>query len=227
MQLMFANAPGSARLDGLHRGGRGAFTLPAGRPAVGAISSKQLPSSGESSTRVSWRRIRPGAAHLMAKKGKPAMPLRPAAPELPEDGSPVFAIVVKSPVSGIWYPLVSMKGDNRAKMLVTAMRTQWGRRLYADTLNKGVARSVFSENGKRAVRRALQRYPQLRKHSYDALQFGFRTMAKGFDYPTQEITPELAMNFFQWAFMKLTGGKPPSLAEKSNKQGSDSDNTKR
>ncbi|KAK4529796.1 hypothetical protein CCYA_CCYA02G0653 [Cyanidiococcus yangmingshanensis] len=154
-----------------------------------------------------------GLLALKAKKGKPNVPLAPQNDlQVPEDGTPVFAILARSPVSGLWYPLGSMKGDGRAKMLVTAMRTSWGRKFYGDTLNKGVARSVFGEQGRRMIHAALRKYSALRKYTADDLEYGYRVIAKDFDYPTQMIRPEQAMSLVQWLRMKLSGGKPPSIA---------------
>jgi hypothetical protein len=150
---------------------------------------------------------------LQAKKGKPNAPLAPPNDlDVPDDGTPVFAILARSPVSGLWYPLGSMKGDGRAKMLVTAMRTSWGRKFYGDTLSKGVARSIFGEQGRRMIHAALRKYSALRKYTADDLEYGYRVIAKDFDYPTQMIRPEQAMSLIQWLRMKLSGGKPPSIA---------------
>jgi hypothetical protein len=156
-----------------------------------------------------------GVIGLQAKKGKPNAPLAPPSElEVPEDGTPVFAILARSPVSGLWYPLGTMRGDGRAKMLVNAMRTSWGRKFYGDTLNKGVARSVFSEQGRRMIHAALHKYSALRKYTADDLEYGYRVIAKDFDYPTQMIRPEQAMSLIQWLKMKLGRGKPPSIAMK-------------
>lgn len=144
------------------------------------------------------------------------MPLQPRQPELPSDGTPVFNVMVRSPVARMWYPLGTLRGDTRARILVTAMRTGWGRRLYGGTLSKGVARIVFSEQGTRMLDGAIRRYPALRKFDSSELEFGYKAVAKQFEYPTQVIGPEMAMSVWQWARMKLTGGKPPRVVSKAN-----------
>lgn len=180
-----------------------AFVVPLGGSCVGWVNdavgngTRRRPS-----TSVSTVVMRSGKARFQ----RPQQPLgqnRPGMPELPEDGTPVFALFVRSTTAKIWYPIGALRGDDRAKGLVRATQTQWGKRMYTNALDKGVARTVFMDGGK-LLQSVFRQYPQLKKNR-DVLEYGYKVYAKGMETPatTTVLTKEMAMNFFEWVKFKL------------------------
>jgi Family of unknown function (DUF6523) len=150
-----------------------------------------------------------GATPTEMKKGgsRYQQPLRPRRPDdpfkAPEDGTPIFAISVRSPRTKIWYPLGAVPGDKRSKTLVDALKTGWGRAIYQTTLDKGIAQTVYGKDRSRLLQTALRQYPQLKQHERN-LEFGYKISAKGLeDEKTRAISSDLALPFFQWAKMKF------------------------
>jgi hypothetical protein len=139
--------------------------------------------------------------------GRYTQPLRSRRPDdpfkAPEDGTPIFAISVRSPRTKIWYPLGAVPGDKRSKTLVDALKTSWGRTVYQGTLDKGIAQTVYGKDRSRLLQTALRQYPQLKQHERN-LEFGYRISALGLeDSKTRLIAPELALPFFDWMKMKV------------------------
>lgn len=96
---------------------------------------------------------RPAATNITMKRNRfhaPKRPQRPGAEEvkLPEDGTPVFAIFVRSTTAKIWYPLGSVKGDDRSKQLVGALKNGLGRAIYANVSSS----SSFSRTSHHSLR---------------------------------------------------------------------------
>lgn len=142
-------------------------------------------------------------ATVEMKKSRFHQPLRPAQPDsamkLPEDGTPVFSIFVRSPRSKIWFPLGAVAGDARSKTLVNALKSGWGKVLYQNSLDKGIAQTVYGAEGGRFMQTALRQYPQLKK-SEKQLEFGYRVAAKDMEeMPTRVVERDMALPFFQWA----------------------------
>lgn len=150
------------------------------------------------------------AGTIEAKKGRLQQPLRPAGaprgpPPVPEDGTPIFSVFVRSRRAKLWYPVGAVRGDGRAKALVQSMRTSWGKKLYQGALNKGMAQTIFSGDGNKFTDQALRQYPQLKKSKAD-LQFGYKVTAKGVDgWGTQLLTRDMKLPFFQYWKKKLAG----------------------
>mmetsp|Transcript_8600 Transcript_8600/g.17421 ORF Transcript_8600/g.17421 Transcript_8600/m.17421 type:complete len:189 (-) Transcript_8600:2908-3474(-) len=157
----------------------------------------------------SLRKVGVGAGSWVMRSGKarfqrPQQQSRPGMPDLPEDGTPVFALYVRSSTAKIWYPLGALKGDERSKGLVQAAKgNQWGKRMSAEALDKGVARTVFADLRK-TTESAIRQYPQL-KTNRDALEFGYKVFAKGIekDNVITLVTKEMSLNFLDWVKSKL------------------------
>lgn len=136
------------------------------------------------------------------KKNRFHAPLRPKRPDevkVPEDGTPVFAIFVRTNRARIWYPLGSVQGDAKSKQLVGALKNSFGRALYANALDKGIAQTVYGKDGQRFITSALRMYPQLKRYQRE-LEFGYKVTAAGLDpQPTKAVTKEMALSFLDWA----------------------------
>jgi hypothetical protein len=149
----------------------------------------------------------PRRAAVEMKKARFHAPLRPQRPDaamkVPEDGTPVFSIFVRSPRSQIWFPLGAVTGDAKSKTLVNALKSGWGKALYQNSLDKGIAQTVYGKESGRFLQTALRQYPQL-KRSEKVLEFGYRVTAKGLDdRPTRVVDRDMALPFVQWAKKQL------------------------
>uniref|UniRef100_A0A6T6MJ05 Uncharacterized protein n=1 Tax=Rhodosorus marinus TaxID=101924 RepID=A0A6T6MJ05_9RHOD len=138
-------------------------------------------------------------------------------PEIPDDGTPVFTILVRSDKGAkLWYPCGAVQGDKRAKGLVEGMQSSWGKALYGSALDRGIAGTVYKD-GSRFAENAVRMFPALRS-SMNNLQFGYRISAAGMETTkTKLITEEMGMPFLKWIqykvssqFEELTGQKAPA-----------------
>lgn len=122
---------------------------------------------------------------------------------LPEDGTPVFAIFVRSPRAKLWYPLGAVQGDERSKGLVDAMKGNFAKGMYESALDRGMAQTIYGKDSNRFLQNALRMYPQLKKASRD-LEFGYRVAAVGLDdQPTKVLSKEMALPFMAWVKQKI------------------------
>ncbi len=141
------------------------------------------------------------------KKSRFHAPLRKPKPEeqkLPEDGTPVFGIFVRTNRAKIWYPLGSVKGDDRSKMLVGALKNAIGRALYANALDKGIAQTIYGQGRRRFTESAIRMYPQLKRYQKE-LEFGYKVAA--IDLEPQKIkavTPDQALSAFETMKRKIS-----------------------
>lgn len=136
------------------------------------------------------------------KKARFHQPLRPQRPDsavkVPEDGTPIFSIFVRSPRSQIWFPLGAVAGDKRSKTLVDALKSGWGRALYQNSLDKGIAQTVYGAERGRFLQTAVRQYPQLKK-SEKVLEFGYKVSAVDLEEgKTRVIDKDMALPFVQW-----------------------------
>lgn len=124
---------------------------------------------------------------------------RPEQAQLPEDGTPVFAIFVRTDRAKIWYPMGSVKGDSKSKQLVGALKNAVGRALYQNALDKGIAQTVYGKDRQRFLNSALRMYPQLKRYQKE-LVFGYRVAAVGLEtQSTRAVTTEMALSGWEWA----------------------------
>lgn len=168
------------------------------------------PSHVDSPAHAAQTQRRP--AQIEMKKARFHQPMRPKEDtmKIPEDGTPIFSIFVRSPRSKIWFPLASFGGDDRSKTLVNALKSGFGKAMYQNSLDKGIAQTVFGRDKGRLLQTAVRQYPQL-KRSAGELEFGYKISAKDLeDAPTRVVTADMALAFLPWAKKQLDnalGGK--------------------
>jgi hypothetical protein len=121
----------------------------------------------------------------MGRKGRPKMPNQYAtqqsmqqqqqAPQMPEDGTPIIYLYARSRQGNPWYPVSAMKGDGQTKTLVNGwMNAPFGRNVIRDTLDEGIAKSIF-ESERRLANLAAEQHRQLNDNKA-RLQWGFKIM---------------------------------------------------
>mmetsp|Transcript_8118 Transcript_8118/g.12437 ORF Transcript_8118/g.12437 Transcript_8118/m.12437 type:complete len:216 (+) Transcript_8118:128-775(+) len=138
-------------------------------------------------------RVRNGVASLVAKKGKPNIPMNKRGQFKQsqmkqqqyeqafraKDGLPTFQIFVRSAVAQVWYPVAGFKGDNRAKALVEAYMSGFLSNLYEGQIKRGVAKSVTDQRAA-LVNQAVKQVPALKKNQ-DNLEFGYKVIYEGLE----------------------------------------------
>lgn len=131
----------------------------------------------------------------------------------PDDGTPIFALFVRTPRAKIWYPLGAVKGDDRSKNLVNAFKGGIARGMYQQALDRGMAQTLYGKDNQRFLDGTFRAYPQLKKHS-GVLEFGYRVAAVGLDEQSiRVVTKDMALGMFaairkaigDW-FSNLKGG---------------------
>jgi len=190
----------------------GAAAVSARTTTLRGASVSTRPAASAAAAALPARVAAPAPGLLIeAKKGRLQQPLRPQGqsprgpPPPPEDGTPIFSVFVRSRRTKLWYPVGAVRGDGRAKALVQSMRTSWGKKLYQGALNKGMAQTIFSGDGNKFTDQALRQYPQLKKSKAD-LQFGYKVTAKDInDWPTQVLTRDMRLPFFEYWKKRLSG----------------------
>lgn len=114
----------------------------------------------------------------------------------PEDGTPVFALFVRTPRAKIWYPLGAVKGDDRSKNLVNALKGGIARGMYQQALDRGMAQTIHGKENARFMDGAFRAYPQLKKYA-NVIEFGYRVSAVGLDEQSiRPISKEMALTMF-------------------------------
>eukprot|EP00245_Coleochaete_scutata_P010028 TRINITY_DN3444_c0_g1_i1.p1 TRINITY_DN3444_c0_g1~~TRINITY_DN3444_c0_g1_i1.p1 ORF type:complete len:276 (+),score=45.49 TRINITY_DN3444_c0_g1_i1:38-865(+) len=120
-----------------------------------------------------------------AKKGKGAFRGKPwlapggaqQAPAMPKvdenDDTPKFVLFVRSKNLPRWFPLSIVSGGNTAKVMVSAMGNEWGRKLYGGTLTRNMA-SVIYKDEKQMRLTAVKAYPLLKEAR--AFEYGYKIM---------------------------------------------------
>lgn len=153
---------------------------------------------------------------VFMKRNRFHQPLRPNKPDeaaLPEDGTPVFAIFVRTNRAKIWYPLGTVKGDDKSKQLVSALKNAVGRALYENALDKGIAQTVYGKDRQRFLSSAIRMYPQLKRYQKD-LQFGYKVAAVGLDpQETKPVTQEMILPAWEWAKRRIQRAMKGKTAE--------------
>lgn len=98
----------------------------------------------------------------------------PTAPklDLPEDGTPVFMIYVRTQEGKPWYPVNALRGDSQTKQILQGWLTSpLGKGTFKDRLDEGIARSVFGSE-KDIKKMAVQMLPMLKK--VQKLEWGYK-----------------------------------------------------
>lgn len=152
-------------------------------------------------TRVRPEGLCDHAATITMKKGRlqrpvPQRPQQQQQMKLPEDGTPVFALFVRTPRQKIWYPLGAVKGDDRSKNLVNALKGGFASGMYQKALDRGMAQTLYGKDNNRYLDGAFRLYPQLKKFAKE-LEFGYRIAALNLeDQKTRVVSKDLALPFF-------------------------------
>lgn len=127
-----------------------------------------------------------------------SVPASTGAKALPEDGTPVFDIFVRTSRAKLWYPVCAIAGDERSKRLVNALKSSWGRAIYKNAIDKAMAKSLYESNKGKILKAVIQSYPHLKKYQA-SLQYGYKVLAKDLEeQPTVAITRDMALPFFPW-----------------------------
>lgn len=122
--------------------------------------------------------------------------------QLPEDGKPVFNIFVRTARAKLWYPVCAISGDDQSKRLVNALKSSWGRAIYKNALDKGLAKSLYQQNKSKMLQAVIRNYPHLKKYQ-TSLEYGYQVMAKDLEeQPTVPVTKEMTLPFFEWVKKK-------------------------
>lgn len=145
-------------------------------------------------------------AQIYMKKGRSRQNIQPRGQErmsLPEDGTPIFALFVRTKRAKMWYPLGAVQGDDRSKTLVNALKGGIAKGMYQNSLDKGIAQTVYGKDSDRFRQNAFRMYPQLKKYQNN-LEYGYKVAAVGLDEQELKIvTKDMALPFTAWAKKKL------------------------
>lgn len=152
--------------------------------SVGRSSSRALSAPARQRTATN------GVAGLVAKKGRPDVPInqrggyeqqmrqqqmydamRPQA-----DGMPVFNLFVQTELKNIWFPCGQFAGDANAKQLIDGwIANQLGLGGMAkDSVDRSIATSIFgdADSQKNMVQNIIATYPALKKYKKN-LSYGY------------------------------------------------------
>lgn len=146
------------------------------------------------------QRARNGVAGLVAKKGKPSVPInqrggfvqqqkmmeaRQAMVPDANSGLPVFNLFVQTPRANIWYPCGAFQGDDQSKNLMDAwLGNSLGMGgMVKNQIDRSVAATIFGqgeENRRQLVQNIVKQYPAL-KSAQKELVFGYKIQYPGLE----------------------------------------------
>ena len=138
--------------------------------------------------------------------------LQPQNPTGP-DGKPfpIFQVFVRPKAGGLWIPVGDLQGDERSSAVVTAwMEGFIGMgNMYKGELDRGIARSVFGNNGAFA-QNIIENYKPFKRYTPKELQFGYKVKFPGLDEKlgemgTMEIDESMQKNWLDNAKEGLGG----------------------
>lgn len=93
-------------------------------------------------------------------------------------GVPVFKVFVRPKTGGFWVPCGDLVGDNRATSLVNAWLSGFLEDMYKSQLDKGVARSIYSQEDS-FVKSITENFRPYKKFTKEQLQFGYKIDFEG------------------------------------------------
>jgi len=97
----------------------------------------------------------------------------PAMPKMDDDDNPKFVLFIRTLNVPRWYPLSVVTGGTTAKMMVGAMKNDWGKKLYEGTLTRNIAGVIYKDE--RSIRQtAIKQYPVLKAAT--GFQYGYKVM---------------------------------------------------
>lgn len=97
----------------------------------------------------------------------------PSMPAMEDDGNPKFVLFIRTLNVPRWYPLSVVTGGTTAKMMVGAMKNDWGKKLYEGTLTRNIAGVIYKDE-KKIIQTAIKQYPVLK--SATGFQYGYKIM---------------------------------------------------
>lgn len=139
-------------------------------------------SSGLALQRVEEPSVRRGVGLSVQAKGRrtAGVPGRqypnrsqPQMPKMDEDDNPKFVLFIRTLNVPRWYPLSVVTGGTTAKMMVGAMKNDWGKKLYEGTLTRNIAGVIYKDE--RSIQQtAIKQYPVLKAAT--GFQYGYKIM---------------------------------------------------
>lgn len=87
--------------------------------------------------------------------------------------SPIFKVFVRPKTGGFWISCGDLVGDTRATALVNAWLSGFLEDMYKSQLDKGVARSIYSQEDS-FVKSITENFRPYKKYTKDQLQFGYK-----------------------------------------------------
>eukprot|EP00600_Ochromonadales_sp_CCMP1393_P000792 CAMPEP_0174984526 /NCGR_PEP_ID=MMETSP0004_2-20121128/17775_1 /TAXON_ID=420556 /ORGANISM="Ochromonas sp., Strain CCMP1393" /LENGTH=180 /DNA_ID=CAMNT_0016236953 /DNA_START=144 /DNA_END=686 /DNA_ORIENTATION=- len=104
------------------------------------------------------------------------------------EGVPVFKIFVRPKAGGLWVPCGDLAGDQRATALVNAWLSGFMSDMYKSQLDKGVAKSIFSQEDQ-FTKSLIENYKPFKKFTKDDIEFGYKVEFDGVDekYGDQKV----------------------------------------
>jgi hypothetical protein len=94
------------------------------------------------------------------------------------DGVPVFKIFVRPKVGGLWVPCGDLAGDNRATALVNAWLSDFMSDMYKTQMDKGVAKSIYSQE-EAFTKSLIENYKPFKRFTKGDLEFGYKVAYEG------------------------------------------------
>lgn len=141
----------------------------------------------------------------------PQMGQAPPVPEVdPENEEFVVFVRANSGLSTVpknWVPLSIVKGGQSANLLVKAMESEWGRKLYGKTLITNIAKAVYQD--KDAIIKGIRKsYPPFANVPGKDFEFGFKIRDKAdpkswtspsdvVAFPSEDVLVDTAIDTFK------------------------------
>lgn len=97
----------------------------------------------------------------------------PAIPKMDNDDNPKFVLFIRTLNVPRWYPLSIVTGGTTAKMMVGAMKNDWGKKLYEGTLTRNIAGVIYKDEIS-IQKTAIKQYPILKAAT--GFQYGYKIM---------------------------------------------------
>lgn len=121
----------------------------------------------------------PALLAIRASKGKrrfgPGAPQQrntpPAFPKLEDDGNPKFVIFARDKLVPLWFPLNIVSGGSLAKIVVSAMGNDWGKKMAQGTLTRDLGNAIYKDE--KSIRMTAIRIHPVLKSATD-LEYGYK-----------------------------------------------------
>lgn len=115
--------------------------------------------------------VRAGKGKRRYGPGVPQQRNAPLVPKLEDDGNPKFVIFVRDKRVPLWFPLNIVSGGSLAKIVVTAMGNDWGKKMAQGTLTRDLGNAIYKDE--RLIRTtAIKNHPVLKTAS--EFEYGYK-----------------------------------------------------